>query len=58
MSGMYDEPKVSDVKLKPYPHEERGTGKVSHQSLRKDLNIIYGINTRSVIGEISEHFHS
>jgi hypothetical protein len=32
MSGMYDEPKVSDVKLKPYPHEERGTGKVGHKS--------------------------
>uniref|UniRef100_A0A7S4NIE6 NADH dehydrogenase [ubiquinone] 1 beta subcomplex subunit 10 n=1 Tax=Odontella aurita TaxID=265563 RepID=A0A7S4NIE6_9STRA len=24
MSGMYDEPKVSAVKLTPYPHEELG----------------------------------
>uniref|UniRef100_A0A7S2IBJ5 NADH dehydrogenase [ubiquinone] 1 beta subcomplex subunit 10 n=1 Tax=Helicotheca tamesis TaxID=374047 RepID=A0A7S2IBJ5_9STRA len=24
MTDMYDPPKVSDVKLRPYPHEERG----------------------------------
>jgi hypothetical protein len=40
MSGMYDEPKVSDVKLKPYPHEERGTGKVGHTSQKLYKNIL------------------
>lgn len=37
MSGMYDEVKISGVKLTPYPHSERG-GEVSKVSTIQDLD--------------------